>query len=521
MTLRPEALDYEELFPGKNKPARADESLRNSLGSKTKSGTSSTHNQTSHPVGANSEEIGTVQPSSSIGERATSVDPSVSTETKTWIGRRGHTLTFVGLFLFSVVLYVRPYELIPALSSFMSMAFYTGVVTLAIYCFTQLSIEGNLTARPKEVNLVLLFGLAAILSMPLAVSIADAWMTFSEMLIKTILIFIVIVNVVRTERRLKLLLLLVLAVSIYLSVNAINDYRLGLFQVGAIENNTLRITGRIKGLFENSNDLAMHLVSMIPIAIALALSGRGPLRKLIYLGAAAVMVGAVIVTFSRGGFIGLVAMALVLVRRLGRKNRVATTTALVFAVILFVAFAPGAYSSRLSTIFNSSADLTESSSQRTEILKRSVWVALRYPLFGVGIGNFYHKSPRNLVSHNSYTQVASEMGLAAMVVYILFQVHPIRRLRLIENESYAKRDRARFYYLSIGLQAALVGFMTSSFFGSVAYHWYVYYLVGYAVCLHRLYIMRFPPEDVSAHSFWEHPFAKQRSELVPASAASR
>src|SRR6185436_12950862 len=170
----------------------------------------------------------------------------------------------------------------------------------------------------------------------------------------------------------------------------------------------------------------------------------------------ALMVAGVTVSFSRGGFIGLVAATFVLVRRLGKKNRTATTAALVFAVILFVALAPGAFSSRLSTIFNSSADLTGSSSQRTEVLKRSFWVALRYPLTGVGIGNFKHKSPRNLETHNAYTQVAAEMGLAAMVVYILFLVHPLKRLRLIENESYSKKEQARFYYLAIGLQGSLV-----------------------------------------------------------------
>jgi O-antigen ligase len=521
MTLRPEALDYEGLFRRKNKPARDDESFRNNLASKTESSTSSTHNQTSLTINANSKEIGTFQPSSSIGERESPLDPAVSTEGKTWVARRGHTLTFVGLFLFSVILYIRPYEFFPALSSFKSMAFYTGLVTLVIYAFNQLSTDGNLTAQPKEINLVLLLGVAAILSIPLAVSPADAWKTFSEMLLKTIIIFVVIVNVVRTELRLKLLLLLVLAVSIYLSVNAINDYRHGLFQVGALETYDARIVGRIKGLFENSNDLAMHLVTMIPIAVGLGLGGRGLFRKLVYFAGSAIMVGAVIVTFSRGGFLGLVAAVLVMVRRLGRKNRVATTGALVLAFVLFLALAPGAYSSRLSTIFDSSADLTASSSQRTEVFKRSVRVALRYPLFGVGIGNFPHKSPRNLASHNAYTQVAAEMGMAAMVIYIMFLVHPLRRLRLVENESFSKPDRGKFYYLSVGLQASLVGFMVSSFFGSVAYHWYVYYLVGYAVCLHRLFLMKFPPADVAARTFWEHPFAKRSERLIQSERASQ
>ena len=490
MRFNPDALDYEGVFPGRAGRGREND--------------------------ASSEAWSTSPP-----REETSTNTFVVPEDERWLRRRGHTISFALLFLFSVILYLRPYEMIPALSSLTQMAFYTGIATLAVYVVTQLSIEGNLTARPREINLVLLLILAALLSMPLAVSPADAWQKFTEMLLKTVLIFIVLVNVVRTELRLRMLLLLVLAVSIYLSINAINDYRMGVFGTGALESHDARITGSIKGLFENSNDLAMHMVSMIPIAVALGLSSRNILKKLIYLGATGLMVGAVVVTFSRGGFIGLVASSLLLVRRLGKKNRVATTGAMVFAVIMFLAMAPGAFSSRLATIFNSSADLTGSSSQRTEVLKRSIWVALRYPLTGVGIGNFKHKSPRNLETHNAYTQVAAEMGLAAMVVYILFLVHPLKRLRLIENESYSKKEQTRFYYLAIGLQASLVGFMVSSFFGAVAYHWYVYYLVGYAVCLHRLYIMKFQPEHPFPATFWEQPFAKKTEKLMSSQPASQ
>src|ERR1043166_8580836 len=65
--------------------------------------------------------------------------------------KRGHALSFAGLLLFTAVTYFRPYELIPALSSFTSMAFWLAVLTLVVFIPTQLSVEGNLTYRPKEV----------------------------------------------------------------------------------------------------------------------------------------------------------------------------------------------------------------------------------------------------------------------------------------------------------------------------------------------------------------------------------
>jgi O-antigen ligase len=202
------------------------------------------------------------------------------------------------------------------------------------------------------------------------------------------------------------------------------------------------------------------------------------------------MIASVIITFSRGGFIGLIVMSLVLVRKLARRNKSLALATLVLGAVFFVAVAPAAYSGRLATIFDSASDLTGSSSQRTQVLKRSILVALRYPLLGVGIGNFHHKSFQELGTHNAYTEVAAETGIPAMIAYIFFLVHPIRKLRMIEREQYERHENSRYYYLSIGLQASIVGYMVASFFAAVAYQWYVYYLVGYAICLRRIYYLQ-------------------------------
>jgi len=404
-----------------------------------------------------------------------------------WTLRKGHGLTFIALFFFSVVLYFRPYELIPALSSFTQMAFFFGVLTLAIYVPSQLILEGNLTARPREIHLILLLCLAAFLSMPMATSPGEAYTEFTNVLLKAIVIFIVIVNVVRTENRLKLLIWLAFAVSLYLSYYAVSDYMHGNFREGSAFYNNQRIGGVIRGLFGNSNDLALHLVTMVPLAIGFAFGSKSIFRKLLYFAFAVVFISAIVVTFSRGAFLGLFITALVLVRKIGRKNKALSTGVLVVALLALLSLAPASYSSRLSTIFSASADTTGSSSQRTEILKRSIWVTLRYPLFGVGIGNFHHKSVHELVTHNAYTQVSSEMGIPAFVLYLMLMIYPQRRLREIEMATADVADKRKLHYWSIGIQASIIAYMVSSFFGAVAYQWYIYYLVGYAVACRRLY----------------------------------
>ena len=409
--------------------------------------------------------------------------------TDRWSPVRGHGITFIALFIFSIILYFRPYELIQALSSYKSMAFVVGIITLSIFFPTQLLIEGNLTQRPREINLILLLTLAAFLSMPLATNPGESYDEFTDVLLKAIIIFIVIVNVVRTELRFKMMVWLAFAVTIYLSYYAVHDYTNGIFREGSAFYGDQRIGGAIRGLFGNSNDLALHIVTMIPLAVGFAFAGKSQLRRLIYLGLSGLFCAAVIVTFSRGGFLGLVAVVFFLVRKYLRRNKTVSAVILIAVIMGILALAPGAYSSRLSSIFNAAADTTGSRSQRNEILKRSIWVTLRYPLFGVGLGNFHYKSVQELVTHNAYTQVSSEMGIPALIVYIMFMVYPLRQLRKIERETEGKPDKRKYYSWSIGIQVAIIGYMVASFFASVAYQWYIYYLVAYAVAARRLYAL--------------------------------
>lgn len=395
--------------------------------------------------------------------------------------KRGHGLAYAALFTFTVVLYARPAEFYPSPLT-ASLALIVALATLAFFIPTQLSLEGTLTARPPEVNLVLLFCLTGLLSIPLALNRAIAWQEFNGTFIRCIVMFIVIVNVVRTKARLKGLLLLALAAGVWLSVEAVNDYRLGLMTVEGY-----RVGGRGGGIFGNSNDMALFLVTIVPIAIALLLSSRGLARKILFAAAALLMVFAIVLTYSRGGFIGLLVALTFFAWKAGRRRRLGIVIAGFLIVALFMAAVPS-YALRLASILIPSLDPVGSSGARSGELLRSLVVAIRHPIFGIGMGNYAPEmSHRGLVTHNSYTQVAAEMGVAALLCYTLFIVTPLRKLGQIARQAFGAKADSDFYYLSLGLQASLIGYLVCSFFASVAYLWYAYYLIGYAVCLRRLY----------------------------------
>lgn len=398
-----------------------------------------------------------------------------------WLTRNGHNLTYVGLYLFSILVLYRPYELIPALSFLSTSAFIFALATLIVYIPTQLTTEGSLSVFPTEIKCILALTAIALLTLPIAKDPPTAWATFNETFVKAVIMFVVMVNVLRTRRRLMGLIWLSLSVGLYLSFTAIDLYMKGEFKVEGY-----RVDVEVKGLFGNPNDLALHLVTMTPIVVALAFSARSSLARVLYLIMTGFFVAANVITFSRGGFLGLIAVAAVLVWKLGRKSRLKVS--LISSVIggIFILLAPGNYGLRILSIFIPSLDPVGSSDQRRELLERSILVTLRNP-WGIGIGNFPIVGIRNLVTHNAFTQVSSELGIVGLAVYLVFMISPFRKLGAIERTLFEKDDRNWFYYMAIGLQASIVGYMVSSFFVSVAYNWFIYYLIAYAVAFRRIY----------------------------------
>lgn len=402
---------------------------------------------------------------------------------ETWLAKRGHTLSYTGLFLFSVIVYFRPYELHPSLEIFSSLAFWLAILTLAVFLPTQLSLEGNLTARPREVNCVLVLTVCVLLSIPVAIEPSLAIETFADSFSKVVMMFIVMVNVLRTERRLKGMVYLAFAVSFVLALAALRDNLTGRAVVEGY-----RVAGSIGGMFGNPNDMALHLVTMIPLVTAFFVGTRNVFKKLLYFAFGVLLIGGTVVTYSRSGFIGMTATMLFLAWKYSGRLRFLIVPVMAVAMLASV-FLMGSYANRLSTILTPGSE--NSASSRRALLFKSIEVAVYNPLFGVGIGNFYHVSIHEQVSHNAYTQVAAEVGLPAFFCYVILIVTAFKGLRRVEREMLERNDK-RLYYWVTGMQASLLGYAVSSFFASVAYQWYIYYLVSYAICLRRLHNAQTP-----------------------------
>jgi O-antigen ligase len=398
-----------------------------------------------------------------------------------WLQKNGHTFSYIGIFLFTLALYFRPYELIPGLGGLKSMALYIAVATIIIFIPTQFVTEGNFTARPPEVNYMLLLTLVALITIPIARSPSLSWEVFNDTYIRVVLMFIVMVNVIKNEARLRGLMLLSVGIGVMLGFEAFR-----LFREGKTTVEDYRVGVDFGGMFGNPNELALHFVMFLPVAVALGISTKRIASKAAYFVSAFFMAAGILVTYSRGAFLGLIIAGFVFAWKIGKMHKVRVVVLSVICSAIFLAAAPGGYGLRVLSIFIPGLDAVGSADQRKELLIQSLFVTLRNP-WGVGMGGFTIGSSRNLQSHNAYTQVSSELGILGLFFYIMLLIIPLRKLAAIERECFASQNFSWIYYLSIGVQVSIIAYMVASFFGSVAYNWFVYFPIAYAIGIRRIY----------------------------------
>jgi O-antigen ligase len=424
-------------------------------------------------------------------------------------------VAFAGLFLFTLLLYARPQEMFPEIFGSFPLVKLVALGTLLAYCATKLTAGERFTIWPLELTMLAVIVLLGVALTPIAAAPQDSLNVLLDTYLKVVLIFVLMINLLDSEARLKSLLKLSVICGSVLAVFAIFSYVNGDFLIQG-KRSTGRVEGIVQGMFGNPNDLALSLNLLLPFAVSFALISKGMKRTLYFICAALLAVG-VVVTFSRGGFLGLITAAGVLLWKLSKRNRALAVLAFLVATSFFLVVMPAGYSGRLTTIFSIEDDPTGSAQARRELLNRGLQVAANHLILGVGMGNFHIYSIREQVAHNSYLEIAAELGVAGLIAYLILIFAPLRSLRRIERETRSRRGGVlikgrdapehHLYYLSVALQAALIAYLVNSFFGSVEYQWHVYYLVAYTIALRRIHASE---QTVDMEEMTVEPAVKRR-----------
>jgi len=342
----------------------------------------------------------------------------------------------------------------------------TGILALLALMFSVRQIRYSF---PREViYLILLVGQLSLASLMSPVWRGGAVYTTLDFA-KVLLIVIVISIAVNTVKRLRQLIF-VQAASVAI-IAAVAEWK-GRSIIGRLE-------GALGGNYSNPNDLALAIVISLPLCLALLLLSRSSLRKAAWALAILVMLYTLFLTGSRGGFIALVVTAAVFLWEFavrGRRRYLLVLAGLSGAILWLSS--NGMLADRLNGTFNSQEDVASaygSAQARLDLFWRSVEVTKEHPLFGVGPGNFQELSGSWHVTHNAYTEMSSEGGMPALILYVSILWFGFKNVRATKRFGWGQKE---LVVLAGGLQASLAGYVVGSVFASTAYQFFPYLLVA-------------------------------------------
>jgi len=132
--------------------------------------------------------------------------------------------------------------------------------------------------------------------------------------------------------------------------------------------------------------------------------------------------------------------------------------------------------------------------QREELFKTSLGYTLRHPLFGVGPDQFATAVSQDaarasehmpwLGTHNTYTQVSSECGIPALILYLAVIGLCLRSNLRLYRWARDRPECCELAGLSRCLLAGTLVYAVSAFFFHMAYSAYLPELAGFTVALH-------------------------------------
>jgi O-antigen ligase len=227
---------------------------------------------------------------------------------------------------------------------------------------------------------------------------------------------------------------------------------------------------RAFGLFPDPHMLAFFVGLVSPLALVRIMSAKK--TNFLSLFAYGLMFVVLLLTFSRGGYLGLFFSIIVVLfyawRFLSEKKRSLILAGLALCLLILIIFAAPVVSRFISSFL-----LSEGSSLgRIQIWRQSSLVFLEKPIFGVGLGNYpravdplaVYRSP--VTSHNLYLDIASETGIFGLAVWLLLIFGSFYQLvRTIGKNRTARDEKIKEpAFLKIGLAGSLGYFAVHSLF---------------------------------------------------------
>ncbi len=376
--------------------------------------------------------------------------------------------SYKGLFYLSILYLAFDYG---RLHDTFNLGFARPLMILIILLSIMIMRSGRLfSLKNKQVKLMWMFILLLAAYIPFAENNFLAYHAAKTMLLYMPFIIAVIICINSLDR-LKRIMLVCIVIMTYISVYAITHRGLG-----------------PGNYFMDENDLSLYINMWIPFCYFLFFAEKNRTIKILYAVSLILGLAAVVISFSRGGFVGLVAVFFAIWMFSHRK--VVSIVAITICALLIFAFSDQAYWEEMAT----TTDTSESTAiQRIESWKSGWNMFLAHPL-GVGGNNFAVLFPEyqtdffargmwGRVAHSLWFTLIPELGIAGIIIFTMLLYYNIRDVLFLKNMRSEGNDEDVLYLNHLGRAfiASLAGFFASATFLSVLYYAHYWYLTAFIV----------------------------------------
>ncbi len=391
--------------------------------------------------------------------------------------KKESTIPFSLLLFYLFLEYGRPQSLL----SFLSVLHLSGITIVLL--LISLIISGKFQVKEKQTILYLfLLGLMVIHG-PIAVNNYWALMVFIAM-VMNLIVYLSLIHFVNNQEKYDKLLKTWLGIHVFLAIIGIVKHGKG-----------------IGGFLGDENDfcLALNMVITFPFFFAVSSSGK---KRIYYVALTCLFLFVIMLTGSRGGFVGLCTAFMYCWFRSKQKILV-TFIILVLSIFAYFA-APKTYSDRISSITEQGAS---AGSGETRLYTWNIgWhMFLDNPIMGVGQGNFpwafkkyefqvtgsdepFHgRSVAGRMAHSVYFTVLPELGLMGTIPFLLIILYTFKDLKqikkiVLKNKNTKMKFQTQWLYnIALALEGSLITYLVSSVFISTLYYPNLWFLIAFII----------------------------------------
>lgn len=241
------------------------------------------------------------------------------------------------------------------------------------------------------------------------------------------------------------------------------------------------------------NYYASWIILALPLAFMAARSEPVGWKRMLWNTAGGLFIVNILMTASRGAFLGLVATLGMLVYHLRPRRRLLMATAAAGALVIAVLTSSSTLTNRLFAGFDEESQLSSvraSDANRLALFYGGLRMIAEHPILGVGLGSFARLSPqyteidRDKIAHNTYIEIAAELGIPVLLLF-LGLLHGVARSLKRSGEIAAATGRERLRDWTLGLRIGLIGYMIPAIFLSSQYEKFFWLFVFLSIAIER------------------------------------